>query len=435
MKRIFKIVLAICFATAIIVLLKNYYKVYNIEVKDDTKGGRVVQKGIKGARDFVFDTKGNLFIAYKDKIQFIGLDGKSYDIYKDNNMNIFSLDYKENVLYFSSNTKVLSYDLNSKTVKELVKDLPNLGDYKQSIIRIKGNELYISIGVSTNSGVVGKDNIWITDSPFTYDISPKDITIKGKLFGTENTGAFVPYRTKNTNGQVIPGHFPGNGSIVTYNLNSGNLENYAWGIRNVKGMDFNSEGKLLTSVGGMEDRGYRPVKGDLDYIFEIKKGGWYGWPDYSGGDPITSPRFKGQNNTKITFILDNHPTTNPPAPLYQHKQLSTLGCLAVDGKGVLGEKDCIYFYESKDNKVYGLDKKGILKEKVQLNTDSEVSSLKIDNNGLNILDSSGGFLYHINKNNGSISQNFEKATIYYLMILSLLAIIIALWKFGVNNKQ
>lgn len=435
MKRIFKIVLAICFAVAIIVLLKSYYKVYKIEVKDDTKSGRVVQKGIKGARDFVFDTNGNLFIAYKDKIQFIGLDGKSYDIYKDSSMNIFSLDYKENVLYFSSNTKVFSYDLNNKTIKELVKDLPNLGDYKQSIIKIKGNELYISIGVSTNSGVVGKDNVWLTDSPFTYDISPKDITVKGKVFGTEKTGAFVPYRTKNTNGQVIPGHFPGNGSIIAYNLSSGNLENFAWGIRNVKGMDFNSEGKLLASVGGMEDRGYRPVKGDLDYIFEIKKGGWYGWPDYSGGDPITSPRFKGENNSKITFILDNHPTTNPPAPLYQHKQLSTLGCLAVDGKGIIGEKDCIYFYESKDNKVYGLDKSGILKEKVKLNTDSKVSSLKIDNNGLNILDGSGGFLYNINKNNGSGSHNFEKATIYYLIILSLLGIIIALWKFGANNKK
>ena len=41
----------------------------------------------------------------------------------------------------------------------------------------------------------------------------------------------------------------------------------------------------------MLDTTVRGIKNDRDYIYEINGDRWYGWPDYSGGDPITSPRF------------------------------------------------------------------------------------------------------------------------------------------------
>jgi len=435
MKNFFKIILLGGVVLALFIFLKNFYIDNNIVVKDEKIGYSEKYKGLKGAVDIVSNNQGDFYIAYKDRIQLIDAKGKSYDILKNKTLNIKSLEYKDNILYYSSDTKVYSYNLAGKEEKVIINALPNLGDYKDSIIRIKGNELYVSIGAATNSGVVGRDNEWLKDNPYYCDISPKDITIKGRTYGNEKTGAFVPYMTKNASGQVISAHSPGNASIVQYNMENGNLETYAWGIRNAKGMAFNSEGKLIATIGGMEDRGLRPVKGDVDYIYEIKKGLWYGWPDYSGGDPLTSPRFKGVDNNKLNFILDNHPTTNPPAPIYQHKSLSSLGSMNVDTKGILGEKNCIYFYDTRDNTIYKLTNKGVLSEMLELKDASFVSSIKFNDNSMLMLDSAKGVLYSISKQNSSPIFSLSNDVMYYLIIIVLIGIITAVWKFNYNNNK
>jgi hypothetical protein len=168
--------------------------------------------------------------------------------------------------------------------------------------------------------------------------------------------------------------------------------------------------------------------------YTLKKGLWYGWPDYSGGDPLTSPRFKGENNTKISFILDNHPSTNPPAPIYQHKYLSTLGSLDIDTKGRLGEKDCIYFYDNRDNIIYGLTKSGILKEKALFKNGTNITSIKVSDSGLLALDSANGILYSVQKAASENLIRLSKTTIYYLIIFIVGSIVIAVWKFNVGNK-
>ena len=80
-----------------------------------------------------------------------------------------------------------------------------------------------------------------------------------------------------------------NASILRYDLNSKEFITYATGIRNVEGLAVNSIGKLTAIVGGMEDNGVRSVKDDVDYIYDIKEKAWYGWPDFSGGDPMFQP--------------------------------------------------------------------------------------------------------------------------------------------------
>jgi hypothetical protein len=435
MRNLLKAGMVVGVLLVLFLLFKNFYIQADITLKDDKLNWSVKYKGIENAVDFAVDKQGGFYIAYMDKIQYIDGSGKSYDILKDKNLNIKSLDYKEHKLYFISGSRVISFDLNNKFQKTLLDSLPNYGDYKDSLLRIKGDELYISIGAATNSGVAGSDNQWLKDNPFSYDISAKDITIKGKSFGNEKTGAFVPYRTKNIAGQLIPGHFPGNASIIYYNLTSAAAETYAWGIRNVKGMSFNSEGKLIAAVGGMEDRGLRSVKGDVDYIYEIKKSLWYGWPDYSGGDPLTSPRFKGENNTRVSFILDNHPTTNPPAPMYTHKSISTLGTMDVDSKGIISERDCIYFYDTRDNMIYGLTKAGILSEKAFFKADAKILSLRVASSSIFALDSSQGVLYNINTNNSGEFLNLTRPIVYYLITVMLIGIVIILWKFNFNKEK
>lgn len=432
MKRLFKIsLLSILVFLAVFWLAKYYSKDYganNIDIKNKSLNYNVKYKGLKNAVDFVVDKQGNHYIAYKDRIQIIKNDGKSYDILKDKSLNICSIDYFDNNLYYASDSKVYCYSLENEKNSTIIKDIPNYGDYKNSIIKIRGDYLYVTIGAATNSGVVGEDNTWVKDNFYAHDVTPKDITLKGLNFGVDKTGAFQSYKTKSIKGQIVPEHFPGNASVLIYNLKTKNSETLAWGIRNITGMDFNSEGKLISSVGGMEERGARPVKGDTDYIYEIKKGVWYGWPDYSGGDPITSPKFKSSKGVPIQFILENHPTTNPPAPVYQHNTVGTIKALAVDTNGILGEKNCIYFYDKLNNVVYGFNGTGSVKEEVKFKKDTLVSNIKFEEKTLSVLDGEHGFLYTIDKDKANNGFKVGKSLYIYLLATIIFGIL-ALLKF------
>ncbi|MFD3156398.1 hypothetical protein ACFIJ5_05985 [Haloimpatiens sp. FM7330] len=429
MKRFFRSILVIVVLVIVTLSFDKFYKSDNFKLKyiDKKIDNNIMFKGLNGAVDFTVDNEKNYYIAYKNKIQVINKNGKSYNLILNKNLDISSIELYGKTLYYISGCRLYCYDIASKKEKCLINNIPNFGDYKNSKIKRKDNYLYITIGSSTNSGIVGKDNEWIKEKPYNFDISPKTIILKGMNFGAQKSGAFVSYGTPNIKGQIIPGHFPGNASIIIYNLKSGAYETYSWGIRNVQGLDFNSEKKLFAIVGGMENRGLRSIKGDVDYIYEIKKDIWYGWPDYSGGDPITSPRFKDKNDKKIQFILDKHPCTNPPAPVYQHKEVSSLEHLAIDKKGVLGSKDCMYFYSNLDNKLYSLDKKGILKQKVIFNKNCNIVGIKFFGDNIFSLDASNGFLYQFKaKSTNEFKGDFNKIIMYYMLIILVVLITIIL---------
>ncbi|WP_050607036.1 hypothetical protein [Clostridium niameyense] len=397
MKNIIKSILSIGIIVVISFLVtKSYYKNTEVNILNENINCKLKYKGLKNARDFTVDSRGNYYIAYKNTIQVIENSGKSYDVLKKKDLNISSIEYYKDYLYIASSDKIYSYNLRNKRIKVIVEDIPNLGDYPHSLIKIKNDYLFVTIGSATNSSVVGSDNLWLKKTPFFCDVSPKRLVLSGLNFGDKKTAPFSSYGTRNIRGQVVPEHFPGNSSIVIYNLKTGNTETFAYGIRNFKGIDFNSKGKVIVSIGGMEDRGDRPVKGDTDYIYEISKDRWYGFPDYSGGDPVTSPRFKGKNNKPLSFVLDKHPSTNPPAPLYQHKKINNLGTLAVDKKGAILSKDTIFFYDKCKNSLYSLDLSGVLKEEINFNK-GNIKNVKIVGKNLIVLDNNQGYLYIINR--------------------------------------
>lgn len=430
MKKLFKRLMVFIFIVLSVFWLFKYfsadYVTKNIETKDDSLNYNVKYKGLKDAVDFTVDKQGNYYIAYENKIQLIKRDGKSYDVLKDKNLSICSIEYADNKLYYFSGTKVFCYNLDNQKISEIINNIPSYGDYKNSIIRIRGDYLYISIGSATNSGVVGEDNLWVKDNFYAHDVTPKDITLKGLNFGQGKTGAFQSYRTKSIKGQIIPEHFPGNASVVIYNLKTGNSETLAWGIRNITGMDFNSDGKIIASVGGMEDRGSRPIKGDTDYIYEIKKGVWYGWPDYSGGDPVTSPKFKTTKGVTPQFILENHPTTNPPAPLYQHNAVGTIKSLAVDSNSIMGQKNCIYFYDKLNNVIYGYMGSGAIKEEIKFNENASIPSIKFEEKTLTVLDSKGGCLFTIEKGKHNSGLKVGRSLYIYLLGTTIFGILVLL---------
>ncbi|MCB2360330.1 hypothetical protein [Clostridium estertheticum] len=412
--------------------LRSSFKEYRVTVKDGSIKTQILYKGLSNSVDFTKDNEGNYYIAFKDRIEYIDKSGKAYNIFVNKKLNITSLDYNNKILYYASGTNVYSYNLISKQSKEIIKNIPNYGDYNNSLVRINGDYLFVTIGSATNSGVVGLDNKWVDNYPQNYDITPKSITIRGMDFGGIKTGAFVPYKTRNIKGQIITQHVIGNSSVIIYNLKTGAQGNFAWGIRNMMGIDFNSEGKVLVTVGGMEDRGLRPVKGDSDYIYQIKKNAWYGFPDYSGGDPISSPKFRDSFNKTIQAILDNHPTINPPAPMYQHKSVGSLISLAIDRAGKLGDKDCIYFYEKNDNSIYSLNKNSALKEKVNFEEVAYISSMKFFDD-LIILDSKNGYLISMEKDQYNNTNSGKHKFYNYLLTIVITLIVVIL--VGLRKKD
>lgn len=407
-------------------LISNLTVDCNMKIKNKSLNYDIKVKGLKNPKDFTMDKDENYYIAYENTIQKVDKNGKSTNLIEKNIFNINSIAYHNNNLYFCSDNNLYSYNLDNNKTRLIINTIPSVGDYNQCKLLTIKNNLYIAIGSATNSGVVGEDNQWLKDEPVAHDITPKSITLRGNQY--KGTGAFVPFNTKNIQGQLITGTFPGNSSLVKYDLEQNKGSLFCWGIRNIKGMDFNSEGKIIGAVGGMEDRGSRPIKGDKDYIDEIKENTWYGWPDYSGGDPVTSPRFIGKNNTKVEFLLENHPTSNPMAPMYQHKSLSTIESLVVDRNSVLGNKDCIYFYDIDDNTIYSLEKSSTIKTEIEFNKSKNIS-LKFTEKSLAVLDGEQGIIFEVDNNKNKAPINpLDKKAVYVVLAVLGVAIVGMAWK-------
>jgi glucose/arabinose dehydrogenase len=90
------------------------------------------------------------------------------------------------------------------------------------------------------------------------------------------------------------------------------LELVAWGLRNAYGLLFLPDGRLIATDQGADDRGSRPIGQAPDLLFEVRRGAWYGWPDYVGGVPVTDERFRPVRGPKPDFVLANHGELPPP---------------------------------------------------------------------------------------------------------------------------
>lgn len=426
MKKILFITLAGALLSFSYFVVRRYNDSDNLFTEPNEVRYYVLTAGLKEAKDFTTDDN-NIYIAYKDSIQVVEKNGKSYTLYEFNNGDIRSLQYYDNKLYIINGPSLMSYDITNQKREILIEDIPNFGDYGECKLMLKENKIYIAIGAATNSGVVGLDNKWKNQYPFNFDISPKDITITDKV--NRSYGAFVPFNTKNTPRQKISGHFPGNASVVVYNPKSKESYLYCWGVRNVKAMDYDSIGNIFAVVGGMEPRGYRGVQGDVDYIYELKSDIWYGWPDYSGGDPITSPRFKSTSGEKLSFILENHPSTNPPAPYYQHKSVNSLTAMTIDREGCFGKKDSIFFFDSLNKNLLSIDNKGIIEEKLKLGKYSEIIDLEMYNGNILLLEKNQGLLIQLTPIKEGIKVSYKVVLTYVIFfILLLMGIITWKWK-------
>jgi glucose/arabinose dehydrogenase len=214
-------------------------------------------------------------------------------------------------------------------ITPLVTELPSFGDHHTNgpVIGPDG-WIYFAQGTATNAGVVGEDNLkfgWLTRQPRFHDIPAKDITLTGESFETDDvlnpgsgrkvrTGPFLPFGTPAQPGQVIKGALKSSGSILRVRPEGGDPELVAWGFRNPFGLAFAADGALFVTENGFDDRGSRPAWGTPDLLWRVQPGLWYGWPDYSGGRPLSERDFRPPGKAPLKPLIANPPNP-PPQPV------------------------------------------------------------------------------------------------------------------------
>jgi glucose/arabinose dehydrogenase len=229
-------------------------------------------------------------------------------------------------LYFMNTDALTRIDAAGRA-EDIVTGLPGHGDHQANhpVVGPDG-KLYFGMGSVTNMGVVGADNAgyeWLPKFPEDHDIPAQDVVLTGHNFEFRNvlgsltetvrTGAYVPFGTETHQGQVIKGDVKCNGAILRCNPDGSGLEVVAWGLRNPYGLAFAPDGRLFATEHGADDRGGRYVIGDLDDLYEIEPGAWYGWPDFASGIRLDDP-YWGQGGQGREPVMANHPTPTPPKP-------------------------------------------------------------------------------------------------------------------------
>lgn len=205
-------------------------------------------------------------------------------------------------------------------LKVLVGGLPGGGDYGLSGLTLdRSGAVVFGLGTRTNSGVVGLDNVargWVSRNPEWADVPGADVELEGVNYVTSHptargtaravTGAFKPFGRRSEEGEVVRGQSLCGGAVYRV-VTDGEPERLAWGFRNPVGIGLGPDGRLWATEGGMEERGSRPIAGAPDSLWEVQVGGFYGWPDFAAGLPVTEGRFRLPGHPQPRRLLARTP--------------------------------------------------------------------------------------------------------------------------------
>lgn len=252
------------------------------------EGIRTIAEGFKPPLTGITYYKGNIYVAHRGSITIVKKDGSKQDV---------------------------------------LSGLPSFGDHHNNrVIFGQDGKMYFGQGTATNSGVVGNDNSrWIKDHAYGHDYPGAFIPLSGTNFQTKNllsettnepvlTGAYSPFGVPTFAGEQMRGMVKASGSILRANPDGSQLELVAWGLRNPFRLKFDRQGRLFCGNHGIDERGSRPIANSPDEFQWIQPGVWYGWPDFTGGHPVTLPQFKPEGKPQPSFLLAQHPMM-PPKPV------------------------------------------------------------------------------------------------------------------------
>lgn len=192
-------------------------------------------------------------------------------------------------------------------------------DHQPNEVRIgRDGMVYVCVGTGGNSGFMDENMIpFVLKAPDGHPTPAKDIVLRGVNIqlpdfregksGYVLTGAFVPFGTETTPGQVIKGNNKAGGSILVFDPENGEatVRPYAWGFRNIIGIAWNSEGELFASVNGYDNAPGRPILDNHDGTYRVREGAWYGWPDFSANfEPVTDAKYKPSASTVAPVFIN-----------------------------------------------------------------------------------------------------------------------------------
>jgi glucose/arabinose dehydrogenase len=317
----------------------RYVNVNDINLPPGYKA-EVFAQGLNFPVNMVFTENGEALIAesgyFTGNARILRFSNGQYDIISEGfNVPLAGINYRNGDIYASHKGFVTVVEADG-TRRDIISGLPSNGDFTNNKVEFgPDGKMYFGQGSATNSGVVGPDNQWVHNYALLYDFPGAYIMLNGQNFETNNmllqpgieertlTGAFSPYGVANMPYEVRKGLVKATGSILRANLNGTGLELYAWGIRNAVRLKFDRSGHLFAANQGFDERGSRPIANATDHIYMITQGLWYGWPDYTAGDPVTSSRFTPEGGKPVEFLLTNHPNI-PPVPFVKFPPNSTI---------------------------------------------------------------------------------------------------------------
>jgi glucose/arabinose dehydrogenase len=305
----------------------------------------LVADGLNAPVHCCFDDRGNGYVSecghkIESRPRLVKIDlqtGEKETVYEEPDERWFKTGaltgalWHDGYLYFT-NTDRLSRLGPGGYVEDVVTDLPGRGDHQTNYpVLGPDGKLYFGVGTATNAGVVGADNFayeWLPKFPDFCDVPGEDIVLAGRNYQYKNvmhnvletvySGAYVPFGTETVPGQVVKGSVKCSGSILCCNPDGSDLQLVAWGLRNPYGVAFHPDGRLFATEHGMDDRGGRYIVGDYDDLYEIKRGEWYGWPDFASGIRLDDKHW-GKDGQGRAPVLARFPNPKPPKPFVSFK--------------------------------------------------------------------------------------------------------------------
>lgn len=368
----------------------------------------VFANGLDTPISMVFTEEGDMLVAeagvLSGKGRILRLRNGVFEIVADGfKVPTTGVNYLEGDIYVSHRGYITVIKPNGSLVN-IISGLPSYGDHHNNqVVFGPDGMMYFGQGTATNSGVVGTDNDWLFGMPYFHDYPGSDILLNGINYTSENllipseekavTGAYSPFGEPTKPYEEINGITRASGSILRAEVDGSGLELVAWGLRNPFRLKFDHFHNLFAANHGADVRGSRPIANSPDEFQLILPGVWYGWPDYTGGMPVTLPMFKPEGKPQPQFLIAN-PPMKPPKPfavMAPHSAIMGFDFNSSPEFGPVGDAFIAEFGSEAPETTGGLPLPGVGHRisRIDMKT-GEVSAFAINKSGVSASETGGG---------------------------------------------